>query len=76
MRLFQRYILGELIRVFSLLLVVLTVMLVFVGLIGEANDRGLGATQMLQIHSIRFQWSRDQNSSVFIRRKTTPGRYS
>lgn len=49
MRLFQRYILGELIRVFSLLVVVLTVMLVFVGLFREANDRGLGAVQILQI---------------------------
>ncbi len=49
MMLLQRYILGELVRVFSLLIVVLTVMLVFVGLFREASERGLGAVQILQI---------------------------
>lgn len=49
MKLLQRYILGELFRVFSLLIVVLTVMLVFVGLFREATERGLGAVQILQI---------------------------
>ncbi|MFZ9088479.1 MAG: LptF/LptG family permease [Planctomycetaceae bacterium] len=49
MRLLQRYIFAELIRVFSLLVVILTIMLVFVGLFREATDRGLGAVQILQI---------------------------
>ena len=49
MRLLQRYILGELVRVFSLLVIVLTVMLVFVGLFREATDRGLGPVQIMQI---------------------------
>jgi lipopolysaccharide export system permease protein len=49
MKLLQRYIFGELLRVFSLLVIVLTVMLVFVGLFREATERGLGAVQILQI---------------------------
>ena len=49
MKLLQRYILGELVRVFLLLVVVLTVMLVFVGLFREAADSGLGLVQILQI---------------------------
>jgi lipopolysaccharide export system permease protein len=49
MKLLQRYIFGELLRVFSLLVVILTVMLVFVGLFREATERGLGAVQVLQI---------------------------
>ncbi len=49
MKLLQRYIFGELVRVFSLLVVVLTVMLVFLGLFREATERGLGAVQVLQI---------------------------
>lgn len=49
MKLLQRYILGELVRVFSLLIIVLTVMLVFVGLFREATERGLGPVQILQI---------------------------
>lgn len=49
MKLLQRYILAELVRVFSLLIVVLTVMLVFVGLFREASERGLGVVQILQI---------------------------
>ncbi|MBC7965217.1 MAG: LptF/LptG family permease [Fuerstia sp.] len=49
MKLLQRYILGELVRVFVLLVVVLTVMLVFVGVFQEASARGLGPTQILQI---------------------------
>lgn len=49
MKLMQRYILGELLRVFGLLVVVLTVLLVFVGLVREAADQGLGAKQILQI---------------------------
>ncbi|MCA9050858.1 MAG: LptF/LptG family permease [Planctomycetaceae bacterium] len=49
MNLLQRYILAELLRVFGLLVVVLTIMLVFVGLLSEAADRGLGPNQVLQI---------------------------
>lgn len=49
MKLLQRYIFGELVRVFSLLVVVLTIMLVFVGLFREATERGLGLVQILQI---------------------------
>ena len=49
MKLLQRYILGELVRVFLLLVIVLTVMLVFVGLFREATERGLGPVQILQI---------------------------
>lgn len=49
MKLLQRYILGELVRVFSLLIIVLTVMLVFVGLFREATERGLGLVQIMQI---------------------------
>ena len=36
-------------RVFGLLVIVLTVMLVFVGLFREATERGLGLVQILQI---------------------------
>lgn len=49
MKLLQRYILAELIRVFSLLVVVLTVMLVFAGVFREASERGLGLVQIVQI---------------------------
>jgi len=49
LKLLQRHILWELIRVFTMLLVGLTVMLVFVGLLQEATDRGLGVRQILQI---------------------------
>ncbi|MEZ6048495.1 MAG: LptF/LptG family permease [Planctomycetaceae bacterium] len=49
MRLLQRYILFELLRVFVLLLSGLTIMLVFVGVFREATERGLGPLQVLQI---------------------------
>jgi len=49
MRLLQRYILGELVRVFAFLLSVLTILLVFVGVIGEAAKSGLGPMQIVQI---------------------------
>ncbi|MEZ6059415.1 MAG: LptF/LptG family permease [Planctomycetaceae bacterium] len=49
MKLLQRYILAELLRVFSLLVIALTVMLVFVGLLREATERGLGPLQIIQI---------------------------
>jgi len=49
MRLLQRYILLELIRTFAFLLTVLTVLLVFVGVIREASESGLGPMQIVQI---------------------------
>lgn len=49
MKLLQRYILDELVRVFLLLVVVLTVMLVFVGVFREGTESGLGPVQLLQI---------------------------
>ncbi len=49
MKLLQRYILGELVRVFLLLVAILTVMLVFLGLFQEATERGLRLAQILQI---------------------------
>src|SRR5690606_891826 len=45
----QRYILGELLKVFSLVLTVLTVLLVFVGVFQQATERGLGPLQLLQV---------------------------
>jgi lipopolysaccharide export system permease protein len=49
MNLMQRYILSELLRVFTLLVIILTVMLVFVGVLREAAERGLGFAQIVQI---------------------------
>jgi lipopolysaccharide export system permease protein len=49
MRLLQRYILFELLRVFAFLLSVLTVLLVFVGVFREVSESGLGPFQALQI---------------------------
>lgn len=49
MRLLQRYILGELIRVFLLVLSLLTVLLVFVGAFSQIRERGLGPAEILQI---------------------------
>lgn len=49
MRLLQRYIVADLLRVFSLLVVVLTVMLVFVGVAREVAEQGLGMNQVVQI---------------------------
>jgi len=49
MKLLQRYILGELVRVFLLLVTVLTVMLVFLGMFREGIESGLGPVQLLQI---------------------------
>lgn len=49
MRLLQRYILWELLRVFAFLLSVLTVLLVFVGIFREVTQNGLGPFQVLQI---------------------------
>ena len=49
MRLLQRYLLFELLRVFTFLLIVLTVLLVFVGVMRQMTENGLGAFQVLQI---------------------------
>lgn len=49
MRMLQRYILGELLRVFAFVLSVLTVLLVFVGVFREARESGLGPLQILEI---------------------------
>ncbi|MBI1310452.1 LptF/LptG family permease [bacterium] len=49
MRILQRYILIELIRVLVLIIGVMTVLLVFVGVFREATERGLGPLQALQI---------------------------
>lgn len=49
MRLLPRYILGELLRTFAFLVVVLTVLLVFVGVFREASQSGLGPVQIMQI---------------------------
>ena len=49
MRLLQRYVLLELCRVFVLLLSILTVLLVFVGVVREVSESGLGPLQVLQI---------------------------
>jgi lipopolysaccharide export system permease protein len=49
MRLLQKYILGELIRVFVLVVSVLTVLLVFIGAFTKASEDGLGPAEILQI---------------------------
>ena len=49
MRLLQRYILGDLLRVFTFVLSILTVLLVFVGVFREVTESGLGPLQALQI---------------------------
>ncbi|HVW02207.1 MAG TPA: LptF/LptG family permease, partial [Planctomycetaceae bacterium] len=49
MPLLQRYVFCELLKVFSLALTGLTVLLVFVGVVGEAARSGLGPQQILQI---------------------------
>lgn len=49
MRIMQRYVLRELLRMFGALLTVLTLALVVVGVVGEALKSGLGPQQILQI---------------------------
>src|SRR5271168_5395412 len=49
MRILQRCVLNDLMRVFGLAIFVLTVLLVFMGVAGEAVKRGLGAAQIIQI---------------------------
>lgn len=47
--LLYRYIFGELLRVFVLVLTVFTVLTVFVGVFQEATERGLGPEQVLKV---------------------------
>jgi lipopolysaccharide export system permease protein len=49
MRLLQRYVLGELIRVFLLVVSVLTILLVFLGAFTKASEDGMGPAEILQI---------------------------
>ena len=49
MRLLQKYILAELIRVFVFVVSVLTVLLVFVGAFGQMTENNLGPAQVLEI---------------------------
>ena len=49
MRLLERYVLIELLRVFGALLIISTLLLVFVGVFGEARKFDLGFWQILQI---------------------------
>jgi lipopolysaccharide export system permease protein len=49
MRLLQKYILVELIRVFIFVVSVLTVLLVFVGAFGQMSENNLGPAQLLEI---------------------------
>ena len=49
MRLLERYVLGELMRVFGILVTISTLLLVFVGVFGQAKEHDLGYWQILQI---------------------------
>lgn len=49
MRLLERYVLGELLRVFVGVLIVTTCLLVFVGVFEQVKERGFGPWQALQI---------------------------
>ena len=49
MKMMQRYILMDLLRVFGLLVAVLTAMLVFVGVTQQASENNLGGARILQI---------------------------
>src|SRR5262245_54466229 len=49
MRILQHYVLTELMRVFALAITVLTMLLVVMGVAGEAARSGLGAQQILKI---------------------------
>lgn len=49
MRLLERYILWELVRVFSVLVSIFTVLLVFVGVAAQARQHGLGPWELVQI---------------------------
>jgi lipopolysaccharide export system permease protein len=47
--LLQRYIFAEILRVFVFVVVCLTVLLIFVGVVREASERGLGPLQILEV---------------------------
>lgn len=47
--LLQRYVLGELLRVFAFVLLCLTVLLVFVGIFQQASESGLGPMQLFRV---------------------------
>ncbi len=47
--LLHRYVFGELLKVFALVLTVLTVLTVFVGVFQQATERGLGPQQLIQV---------------------------
>ncbi len=49
MRLLERYVLLELCRVFAVLLSLMTLLLVFVGVLGQVKEHGFGPWQILQI---------------------------
>src|SRR5689334_18167924 len=49
MRLLQRYVLNDLLRIFGLAITVLTMLLVVMGVVQEAAKNGLGAQQILKI---------------------------
>lgn len=49
MRLLERYVLGELLRVFGILVTIANSLLVFVGVFGQAKEHDLGYWQILQI---------------------------
>jgi len=49
MRLLEKYVLGELIRVFVFVVSVLTVLLVFVGAFGQISENNLGPAQLIEI---------------------------
>ncbi|HEY2252356.1 MAG TPA: LptF/LptG family permease, partial [Planctomycetaceae bacterium] len=49
MRILQRFVLNDLLRIFGLAIFVLTVLLVFMGVVNEAAKNGLGWWQILQI---------------------------
>ena len=49
MRILQRYVLNDLTRVFALIISVLTIMLVGIGVAGEASKNGLGMEQIIKI---------------------------
>jgi lipopolysaccharide export system permease protein len=49
MRLLQKYILGELVRVFLFVVSVLTILLIFVGAFGQVSENSLGPAQLLEI---------------------------
>jgi len=49
MRILQRFVLTDLLRIFALAIIVLTVLLVFMGVVSEAAKNGLGWWQIVQI---------------------------